>query len=105
MAVETTNGGLRTAEPDREQIAADWEYRGFSCDLWTDPPGQRWEDFRHATDELVTVLGGQVEFEVAGKVHQPEVGEELLYPAGAVHSARDVGKTAARWLYGYRRPE
>ena len=37
----------------REQIAADWETRGFSCDLWTDPPGQRWEDFTHATDEVV----------------------------------------------------
>jgi hypothetical protein len=45
-----------------------------------------------------------VEFEVAGQFHQPEVGEELLIRAGAVHSARNVGKTAARWLSGYRRP-
>ncbi len=35
---------------NREQIAADWALRGFSCDLWTDPPGQRWEEFRHATE-------------------------------------------------------
>jgi hypothetical protein len=41
---------------DREHIAADWAARGFSCDLWTDPPGQRWEDFTHATDEIVIVL-------------------------------------------------
>jgi len=53
-----------------------------------DPPGQRWEDFRHATDELVTVLEGEMKFEVAGKVHHPQVGEELLIPAGAVHLAR-----------------
>ena len=38
---------------DREQIAADWAARGFSCELWVDPPGQRWEDFTHRTDELV----------------------------------------------------
>jgi uncharacterized protein (TIGR03067 family) len=31
------------------------------------PPGQRWEDFRHATDELVLVLEGQMEFEIAGQ--------------------------------------
>jgi quercetin dioxygenase-like cupin family protein len=92
------------AEPDRKKIAADWASRGFGCDLWTDPPGQRWEDFRHATDELVTVLEGQMEFEVAGKVHRLRVGEELLIPAGTVHSARNVGRTTARWLYGYRRP-
>ena len=86
---------------DREQIAADWEVRGFSCDLWTDPPGQRWEDFTHATDEVVIVLEGDMEFEVEGEVCQPRPGEELLIPAGAVHSARNIGLTTARWLYGY----
>ena len=91
------------AELDRKKIAADWAARGFSCDLWTDPPGQRWEDFRHATDELVLVLEGQVEFEVAGQTHHPQIGEELLIPAGTVHSARNVGSTTARWLYGYKR--
>jgi len=39
----------------------------------------------------VTVLEGRVEFEVAGQIHRPQVGEELLIPAGAVHSARNVG--------------
>jgi quercetin dioxygenase-like cupin family protein len=52
---------------ERKKIAADGASRGFSCDLWTDPPGQRWEDFTHATDELVTVPEGRMEFEVAGK--------------------------------------
>jgi quercetin dioxygenase-like cupin family protein len=91
------------ADVDRRQVAADWSHRGFSCELWTDPPGQRWEDFRHATDELVVVLEGEMEFQVAGEVSRPPIGQELLIPAGAVHSARNVGSTTARWLYGYRR--
>src|SRR5690349_16112793 len=99
-----TCGGLTMAETERTKIAGAWAYRGFSCELWTDPPGERWEDFRHTTDELITVLEGEMEFEVAGKVHHPQVGEELLIPAGIAHSARNVGKTTARWLYGYRRP-
>jgi quercetin dioxygenase-like cupin family protein len=45
-----------------------------------------------------------MEFEVAGKVHDPQAGEEPLIPADAVHSARNVGSMTARWLYGYRRP-
>ncbi len=90
-------------ELDRQKIATDWADRGFGCDLWTDPPGQRWEGFTHAADELVVVLEGEMEFEVEGRVCHPAVGEELLIPAGAVHSARNVGKTTARWLYGYRR--
>jgi quercetin dioxygenase-like cupin family protein len=91
------------ATPDRDRVAADWAARSFSCEPWTDPPGQSWEDFRHAADELVVVLEGQMEFEVAGKVCRPAVGEELLIPAGAVHSARNVGGITARWLYGYKR--
>ena len=86
---------------DRDRIAADWAARGFSCDLWIDPPGQRWEDFTHATDELVVVLEGEMEFEVRGQVRHPQPGEELLIPVGAVHSARNVGSVTARWLYGY----
>lgn len=88
---------------DRDQIAADWNERGFSCDVWTDPPGQRWEDFRHETDELVIVLEGDMEFEIDGQVHHPPAGAELLIPAGAKHSARNIGRSAARWLYGYKR--
>jgi len=42
-----------------------------------------------------------MEFEIEGEVHHPQPGEELLIPAGAVHSARNVGNTTARWLYGY----
>ena len=84
---------------DREQIADDWATRGFSCELWTDPPC--WEDFTHATDEVVIVLEGEMEFEVEGEVHHPQRGEELFIPAGAVHSARNIDSTTARWLYGY----
>ena len=86
---------------DRKKIAADWAVRGFGCDLWTDPPGQRWEDFTHATAEVVIVVEGEMEFEVEGQLHHPEPGEELLIPAGAVHSARNIGSTTGRWLYGY----
>jgi quercetin dioxygenase-like cupin family protein len=87
----------------REQLAADWAKRGFSCDLWIDPPGQRWEDFTHATDELVVVLDGEMEFEIERRVCHPVIGEELMIPAGALHSARNIGATTARWLYGYNR--
>lgn len=87
---------------DRTQIADDWKSRGFSCELWTDPPGQRWEDFIHATDELVVVIEGEMEFEVEGEVTHPQPGEEVFIPAKAVHSARNIGNSTARCLFGYR---
>jgi quercetin dioxygenase-like cupin family protein len=101
MSSELTRGKAMP-EPKPKAIAADWAARGFSCELWTDPPGQRWEDFRHATDELVIVLEGDMEFEVAGAVHRPRPGDELLIPSGTIHSARNIGKSTARWFYGYK---
>jgi quercetin dioxygenase-like cupin family protein len=88
--------------PDRDRIAEEWARRGFSCSLWVDPPGQRWEEFVHKADEVVSVVEGQMEFELEGRVHRPSIGEELLIPAGVRHSARNLGSAAAKWLYGYR---
>lgn len=85
------------------QTAAAWRSRGFGCDLWIDAPGQCWEGYSHAVDELVMVLDGEVEFEISGVVHRPAAGEELFIPAGALHSVRNLGTGRARWLYGYRR--
>jgi quercetin dioxygenase-like cupin family protein len=87
---------------DTRDISRDWAARGFSCDLWVDPPGQRWEGFVHAGDEVVIVLEGSVEFEIDGKTSRPAAGEEVFIPAGAVHSVRNIGDVTARWLYGYR---
>jgi len=90
---------------DVEAVRAEWARRGFSCAVWVDPPGQCWEDFVHATDELTMVLEGEVEFEIAGTISHPKPGEELFIPAGASHSVRNRGRGTARWLYGYRRSE
>ena len=84
-----------------ETIRQDWRNRGFSCDLWVDPPGQCWEGYVHATDELVMIVEGRVEFEIEGVIHRPDPGQELYIPAGALHSVRNLGRTQARWLYGY----
>lgn len=87
---------------DRVQVRQDWRSRGFSCGLWVDPPGQVWEDYVHATDELVMILEGELELEIQGRTFRPTIGEEVLIPAQVTHSVRNVGETTARWLYGYK---
>jgi mannose-6-phosphate isomerase-like protein (cupin superfamily) len=89
---------------DIKAVRSGWHSRGFSCDVWTDPPGQVWNDYRHAVDEVVMLLEGDVEFEIAGKVVRPSPGEELLIPVGTLHTVRNLGITTSRWLYGYKSP-
>ncbi|GMV99762.1 MAG: hypothetical protein AMXMBFR84_09010 [Candidatus Hydrogenedentota bacterium] len=86
---------------DFQQIKRQWESRGFSCALWTDPPGQVWKDFIHETDELVLLVEGQIEVEMNGEAHRPAVGEEVYIPAGTLHTVRNAGPTVSHWYYGY----
>ncbi|MBS1911654.1 MAG: cupin domain-containing protein [Bacteroidetes bacterium] len=89
---------------NQDEVARAWADRGFSCGLWQDPPGQVWQDYVHDADELFMLVEGRMELEIAGVVHVPVRGDEILIPAGAVHTVRTLGVSGSRWLYGYRRP-
>ena len=88
---------------DIKAVAKDWKARGYSCDVWTDPPGQTWEDFTHSVEELFMVLEGNVEIEIGGVIQHPSPGEEIYIPARALHSVRNIGQTPSQWLYGYKK--
>ncbi|MEX2963276.1 cupin domain-containing protein [Microbulbifer sp. TYP-18] len=64
------------------------------------PPGQCWEDFSHPVDELLQLVEGWIQLEIDGRLLLPAIGEEVLIPAGARHSVRNIGDVKARWLYG-----
>ena len=83
-------------------IEDDWRARGFSCDLWTDPPGQVWKDYVHEMDELFMVVDGEVRLEMDGRKLDLKMGDEILIPAKTLHTVRNIGKTRSHWLYGYR---
>jgi mannose-6-phosphate isomerase-like protein (cupin superfamily) len=85
-----------------DKVKADWRRRGYSCDLWVDPPGKIWRDYVHGADELLMVVEGELELEVAGAAQRAQPGREVFIPAAALHTVRNVGGTTARWLYGYR---
>lgn len=87
---------------DRGQVEKEWKARGFSCGLWTDPPGQTWGNYVHDVDELLMILEGQLELEMQGRTFRPKLGEEVFIPARVSHSVRNIGGTTARWLYGYQ---
>jgi hypothetical protein len=56
---------------DREAVARAWAAWGFSCALWTDPPGQRWEGFRHAVDEVLMLIDGAIAMQIEGRILEP----------------------------------
>ena len=84
-----------------EEVEKDWKKRGFSFGVWTDPPGQVWENYINDTDELFMVVKGNVELEIAEKKRVLKVGEEVLIPKNVRHSVRTSVEAGSQWLYGY----
>ena len=89
------------APPDPGAVAVDWRGRGYSCGRFVDPPGRRWEDFVHDCNELVTVVEGRLEMEVAGETVALGLGDEAFIPKGARHSVRNIHDGTSVWLFGY----
>lgn len=87
--------------PNRETIANSWKARGYSCDLFIDPPGREWNNFVHSTNELVTVVEGKLQIEIEGQRVLAEAGDEVFIPRGACHSVKNIHSGTTKWLYGY----
>lgn len=92
---------MQPTRTDLDAVRMDWAARGFSCELWIDPPDQVWHDFQHDVDELVLLVDGECQVEMNGKTVRLVSGDELLIPAGTRHTVRNCGDRPARWLHGY----
>lgn len=92
---------MQPTKTDIEAVRAEWAARGYSCELWIDPPDQVWKDFEHDVDELVLLLEGDCQIDMVGRTVTVQPGDELLIPAGTRHTVRNCGDGAARWLHGY----
>ena len=85
-----------------QQIKKEWGQKNFSFGIWIDPPGQVWSDFTHDTDELFMLIEGNVELTVGNKKFLPTIGDEILIPANALHTVKNIGNSESRWAYGYK---
>jgi mannose-6-phosphate isomerase-like protein (cupin superfamily) len=93
-----------TTKNDEAAVRLEWAERGFTCELWIDPPDQIWHDFLHDVDELVLLLEGDCQIEMGGRTLRLHTGDELLIPAGTRHTVRNCGEGPARWLHGFGAP-
>ena len=86
---------------DHGEVSRDWNERGYSCELFVDPPGKEWPNFRYKTNEVLTVAQGRLEVDMHGVSYTLEPGDELFIPSGALHTVRNVWPGETRWWYGY----
>lgn len=54
-------------------------------------PGASFPKHSHPGVEIAYVLSGSIEYELQGKTIRLQAGDSLYIPAGAVHSAKNIG--------------
>jgi len=86
-------------------VRDDWARRGYSCQLWVDPPEQIWHDFQHENDLLLLLLEGEIQIELPDRTIVLAAGDEIDVPAHTRFTLRHIGNQPARWLHGYRNSE
>jgi quercetin dioxygenase-like cupin family protein len=89
------------APVDRNAVASDWAARGYSCQTFTDPPGQEWNDFVHRSNEVVTVVEGRLWMRVGADTCEAGPGDEVFIPRNTKHSVKNIHGGRTLWLFGY----
>ena len=65
-------------------------------------PGVAFPRHKHPGEEIVNVLEGSLEYQVEGKAPVTlRAGDVLFVPAGAIHTARNVGRSNGAELATY----
>jgi quercetin dioxygenase-like cupin family protein len=91
-------GTTRTDLQRHDLSVRGWETLQARVDF---APGASFPRHKHPGDEIIYVLSGTLEYEVAGKLVTLKAGDVLFVPYGTVHAARNVGSTPAAELATY----
>jgi quercetin dioxygenase-like cupin family protein len=92
--------GVKRTELQRHDLSASGrEVVQVRVDL---APGVAFPAHSHPGEEIVYVIEGSLQYQVEGKPAVTlEAGEVLFIPAGAVHTAKNVGRTNGAELATY----
>ncbi len=99
--METLVRGRFVVPVDKREVAKEWRELGYSCDLFVDPPGQQWNNFKHGCDELVVVVTGRLTMIIENDQWDMSPGDQIFIPRGALHSVHNTHTGSSHWLYGY----
>ena len=100
LEVGHTQQGIRRTELQRHDLSAPGrEVVQVRVEF---DPGLAFPRHRHPGEEIVNVLEGSLEYQVDGKAPVTlKAGDVLFIPAGAVHTAKNVGSVKGAELATY----
>lgn len=88
---------------DINDLEKNWTGRGFSFGVGTIKSGDAVDEAVHDDkDELVLMEVGEYEFIIDKESFLQKGGVEVLIPAGATHTIKNIGPNDSKIYYGYK---
>lgn len=86
-----------------EELEKNWIDKGFSFGVGTIKSGDAVDEAVHDDkDELVLMEFGEYEFIIDNESFLQKGGVEVLIPAGATHTIKNIGPNDSIIYYGYK---
>lgn len=89
------------AAPEEAELRERLAREGFDAVAWSDGPGTDYAPHRHACEESLWVIRGEITFGIGGVRHRLRPGDRLRLPAGTLHEAL-AGPGGVTYLIGRR---
>ena len=97
--VQAQQAGARRTELQRHDLSISGrEVIQVRVDLM---PGSAFPSHTHPGEEVIYVIEGTWEYEIAGKSVKAKAGDTLFVPSGTIHSAKNAGTGNAAELATY----
>ena len=86
-----------------DELEKSWTDKGFSFGVGTIKSGGSVDEAVHnEKDELVFMESGEYEFIIDNESFFQKGGAEVLIPAGAIHTIKNIGPNDSKIYYGYK---
>ncbi len=88
--------------PSQEEVEARLHQEGYESYKWYDVPGANYPTHRHAQDECIWILRGELIINVDGQEYPLQAGDRIYLPARTPHTARVPDKGAVTYVVGQK---
>lgn len=90
------------ALPTEQEAEARLHQEGYSSFKWYDVPGVKYPSHRHAQDECLWVLRGELVLEISGTEYHLKAGDRLYLPAKTPHTAHVPNSASVTYIVGQK---
>ncbi len=100
--IKVITGTPSQPPPSQEEVEARLHQEGYESYKWYDVPGVNYPTHRHAKDECLWILKGELVVTIDGQEYRLQAGDRIYLLARTPHTATVPNKGAVTYVVGQK---